>query len=338
MAMDVVSHRLKGVTFRAAQSAGSKLKTPVAVCLHDTAGSLKKYSSVTWFESPLCETSAHIVVERDGTVTQMVAFDTIAFHAGRSSWKGRQGCNAFTIGIEIVSPGVMVERNGEGLLIYKSTNAQGKVVERIVERFPVSECERFNTKAHGRGVGIPYTPQQVKAVEEICQALVRAYPSIEDITTHWAISPGRKVDTTPLYPLEELRHAVFGPAQAATLVEVNPEPVTVETVKPPGVVKATYESKSVWALLMGIGSWIAAQFEKAVNEFLDWIMWGLGILPNVVSEVKTTLTNGELMAGWLKVSWPKIAFYVTIGCVAIAVVRHVQDKRKLEAANQQIKT
>ena len=35
------------------------------------------------------------VVERDGSVTQLVAFDRVAWHAGQSQWRGRSGCNAF---------------------------------------------------------------------------------------------------------------------------------------------------------------------------------------------------------------------------------------------------
>lgn len=334
--LHVNTHKLVGdsvLPFQAATSAGGKISTPTLIVLHDTA-QFKPLGAVRWFTHKDSNVSAHLVVERDGTITQLVGFNTVAFHAGKSSWDGRPNCNSYALGIEIVNPGYMVKRGSEAQLIYTSKDAKtGKTVERVVERFPLSEVKQVTTKEHGAGYWLPYTDAQVAAVTEICQSLVRAYPSITEIVTHWLIAPKRKVDTNPLFPLEQVRQAVFGMAAVAAMPSVEPE-----VVKPPGVVKATYESKSVWALLMGIGSWIAAQFEKAVNEFLDWVMWGLGILPNVVSEVKTTLTNGELMAGWLKVSWPKIAFYVTIGCVAIAVVRHVQDKRKLEAASQQIKT
>lgn len=331
--LTIASHKFTGFPFMAAQAAGGRLNEPTAIVLHDTA-QLKAGGAVAWFINPNCNVSAHLVVERDGSATQLVGFNTVAFHAGKSSWNGRQNCNSHMIGIELTNPGFMVKRGQEAHLIYTSKDPKtGKTVERVVERFPLSQCKQVTTKEHGAGWWLPYTDAQIKTVTEICQALVRAYPSITEIVTHWLIAPKRKVDTNPLFPLEQVRQAVFGMAAVAAMPSVEPE-----AVKPPGVVKATYESKSVWALLMGIGSWIAAQFEKAVNEFLDWLMWGMGILPNVVSEVKTTLTNGELMAGWLKVSWPKIAFYVTLGCVAIAVVRHVQDKRKLEAANQQLKT
>ncbi|MDE2149829.1 MAG: 1,6-anhydro-N-acetylmuramyl-L-alanine amidase AmpD [Gammaproteobacteria bacterium] len=45
--------------------------------------------------------SPHLAIFRDGTVTQYVAFNRRAWHAGESSFDGRAGCNDFSIGIEL---------------------------------------------------------------------------------------------------------------------------------------------------------------------------------------------------------------------------------------------
>ncbi len=45
--------------------------------------------------------SAHILIERDGTVTQFVAFTDRAWHAGASVFDGRTACNDFSVGIEL---------------------------------------------------------------------------------------------------------------------------------------------------------------------------------------------------------------------------------------------
>ena len=45
--------------------------------------------------------SSHLLVKRDGAVTQFVAFDKCAWHAGESSYAGRKNCNDFSIGIEL---------------------------------------------------------------------------------------------------------------------------------------------------------------------------------------------------------------------------------------------
>jgi N-acetyl-anhydromuramoyl-L-alanine amidase len=45
--------------------------------------------------------SAHVLVERDGALTQFVSFNRRAWHAGRSAHCGRTGCNDFSVGIEL---------------------------------------------------------------------------------------------------------------------------------------------------------------------------------------------------------------------------------------------
>lgn len=45
--------------------------------------------------------SAHVLVRRDGTLTQYVRFGLRAWHAGRSQYRGRTACNDFSIGIEL---------------------------------------------------------------------------------------------------------------------------------------------------------------------------------------------------------------------------------------------
>jgi len=45
--------------------------------------------------------SAHLLIARDGALTQYVPFHLRAWHAGASSWEGRQRCNDFSVGIEL---------------------------------------------------------------------------------------------------------------------------------------------------------------------------------------------------------------------------------------------
>jgi len=45
--------------------------------------------------------SAHLLIRRDGGVTQYVPFHQRAWHAGVSSYRGREVCNDFSIGIEL---------------------------------------------------------------------------------------------------------------------------------------------------------------------------------------------------------------------------------------------
>ncbi len=45
--------------------------------------------------------SSHLLIERDGSVTQYVPFSKRAWHAGISEFDGREQCNDYSIGIEL---------------------------------------------------------------------------------------------------------------------------------------------------------------------------------------------------------------------------------------------
>jgi len=46
--------------------------------------------------------SAHFVVDRKGRITQFVPVAKRAWHAGKSTWQGRENCNDYSIGIEMI--------------------------------------------------------------------------------------------------------------------------------------------------------------------------------------------------------------------------------------------
>jgi AmpD protein len=45
--------------------------------------------------------SSHLLIRRDGEPVQYVPFHERAWHAGTSSYQGREGCNDFSVGIEL---------------------------------------------------------------------------------------------------------------------------------------------------------------------------------------------------------------------------------------------
>ena len=45
--------------------------------------------------------SSHLLIKRDGSITQFVPFNKKAWHAGVSIFKDREDCNEFSIGIEL---------------------------------------------------------------------------------------------------------------------------------------------------------------------------------------------------------------------------------------------
>ena len=45
--------------------------------------------------------SSHLLISRDGIISQYVAFNNRAWHAGQSEYQDRKQCNDFSIGIEL---------------------------------------------------------------------------------------------------------------------------------------------------------------------------------------------------------------------------------------------
>jgi N-acetylmuramoyl-L-alanine amidase len=54
---------------------------------------------------PAAAVSAHYLVDEDGTAWRLVPEERRAWHAGVSSWRGRNDVNDASIGIELVNPG-----------------------------------------------------------------------------------------------------------------------------------------------------------------------------------------------------------------------------------------
>lgn len=203
MSYAIKSHKLivdgATVPYRATPNRGGTL-VPEGIIVHDTAGDVDGAGSVGWLCDKRAKASAHVVVHRDGRITQLAPFNVVTWHAGASSWRGRSACNGFTVGIEFANPGKLTRtglstyRNGDG---YALTLEAGMIVD------------EYSSEVHGRGLWLQYSDAQIAAGSALCLALKAAYPTIGFIATHWQVSPGRKVDTGPQFPLEELRDRVL---------------------------------------------------------------------------------------------------------------------------------
>lgn len=80
--------------------------------------------------------SAHFVVDRKGHITQFIPCAGRAWHAGVSAWQGREGCNDFAIGIEMI-----------GDEAHPFTDAQYRETARLcrilMQRYPAISGERI---------------------------------------------------------------------------------------------------------------------------------------------------------------------------------------------------
>lgn len=87
--------------------------------------------------------SAHFFIRRDGALIQFVPCNQRAWHAGVSSWQGRERCNDFSIGIEL-----------EGSDITPFTDAQYEMLialtQCLCERYPIQDIAGHSDIAPGR--------------------------------------------------------------------------------------------------------------------------------------------------------------------------------------------
>ncbi|MFM2608967.1 1,6-anhydro-N-acetylmuramyl-L-alanine amidase AmpD [Vibrio chagasii] len=80
--------------------------------------------------------SAHCLIRRDGEVVQFVSFLDRAWHAGQSSFAGRERCNDYSIGIEL---------EGSDFIAYTEQQYQAltELTETLVSSFPQITNERI---------------------------------------------------------------------------------------------------------------------------------------------------------------------------------------------------
>jgi len=188
---------------------------PDYIVCHDTASPLSSQGDIDWLAGRGGNngSSAHFVVARDGRITQLADCNVVTWHAGASKWKGRSNLNSFSIGIEIDNPGAMSRLNDNTMRGWFG-NITGNS----------EDFARKVTPQHGDHWWMHYTAEQIEAVTGMCLAMRDAY-GIKEIITHWLISPGRKVDTNPLFPLEQLRARVYGNPEPAPGPVTPPTPV-----------------------------------------------------------------------------------------------------------------
>lgn len=181
--------KLEGVRY---VNAGTiqRIMVPRLLVIHYTVTRTMR-SVVDFFAQQNAPASAHLVIDRDGSMTQMVPFDRTAAHAGKSSWSGVESCNRYSVGFELVNMGPL-NRGSDGIL----RDVYGKPID----------TEVFD---EGRKLWENYPQAQIDATVEAARTVCEQY-GITEIVGHSDISPGRKIDPGPAFPMTYFRRAVLG--------------------------------------------------------------------------------------------------------------------------------
>ncbi|HET9977390.1 MAG TPA: N-acetylmuramoyl-L-alanine amidase [Burkholderiaceae bacterium] len=197
--LKIVNHRLQGdnVAYKATPNVGGAL-VPRYLVMHYTAGSSAASSIASLCtQKPQGNASAHIVLARDGTITQLAPFNVVTWHAGVSQWNGIVGLNSASIGIEIDNAGPM--------------NVVGdKFIAWFGREYPASDVLMAAHK-HGGPVRPwhAFTAVQIERALELADLLTAEY-GLVDILGHDDIARGRKQDPGPAFPLASIAARALG--------------------------------------------------------------------------------------------------------------------------------
>jgi N-acetylmuramoyl-L-alanine amidase len=210
--------------------------------------------------------SAHLVVGRQGEVRQLVPFNLISWHAGASKFQERTGLNRFSIGIEIDNAGRLT-KSGEK---YVSWFGRKYTADEVIEA-----THRNETTPSFWHV---YEEEQIDCVYKICRALIGNY-SISHIVGHEEISPRRKTDPGPAFPLDKLRQRLLvedrrTEDELGILDQPEEGSVAAPGIKKKGVVTANLLNFRTYPSLEG--DLIARPLEQGttldvIGEEKDWL-------------------------------------------------------------------
>ncbi len=83
--------------YKASPNVSSSRIVPEGVVLHHSSGSYN--GSVSWILQDKSNVSYHCIIDKDGSRTSFAEDDRRCWHAGKSRFKGRGGCNGFLLGL-----------------------------------------------------------------------------------------------------------------------------------------------------------------------------------------------------------------------------------------------
>jgi N-acetylmuramoyl-L-alanine amidase len=193
--MKIRNHRLQGIPQEETPNQGGVME-PKYLVFHFTAGRSAR-ESIDWLCSPKAKASAHLVVGREGSISQLVPFNMKAWHAGVSHWDGITGLNSCSVGIEMDNAGRLAKAGNTYRAWFQDQYSEDEVIQ-AKHKFE-QDLSWWHT----------YTEDQIKTALELALLLAKTY-GLKDVIGHEDIAPGRKSDPGPAFPLANIRAKVFG--------------------------------------------------------------------------------------------------------------------------------
>ena len=255
-----IFHNRKSPNFKDYQIADGK---PKDLIIHYTAAGLS--STLNTFETK-DSTSAHLVIDRNGDIYQMVSFNKQAFHAGYSAWDGLVAFNNRAIGIELINFGFDISK------------ADG-----VSDIVTIKHKHNFIAQTQWQ----KYPKPQIDALIAVTKTLLETY-NLQKILGHDDISAGRKQDPGPAFPWDVYRTALFGSSNhIGKIFKTKTDGVNLRK-------SDSANSESLKKLKLG--------YEVGLIE--TWNNWSRVYLCNNTSEVVFKGSNGKQqnkkIIGWIR--------------------------------------
>lgn len=170
---------------------------PRFLIMHYTAATTER-SSISWFANKAANAAAHLLIDRDGSITQFAKFNEIVWHAGESQWGNLSGMNKYSIGIELGNGGRLLKTGS-----HYTCAVDKKIIPDNEVVFATHKNESTESAWHN------YTDTQMQVATEVGMLLVKTY-ALTDVLGHEDISPYRKSDPGPAFAMSSFRSKIYG--------------------------------------------------------------------------------------------------------------------------------
>lgn len=134
----------KQVQFKQSPNIGKGVNKTQYVVLHYT-GAKTASSAIGWMLDPSAKVSAHLHLDRDGNILQLVKFNQVAWHAGESYLDGITGLNSYSIGVEMQNDSTQQYTDVQLAVLVKICKA-------IQEAYPIKKIVGHSTIAPKRKI------------------------------------------------------------------------------------------------------------------------------------------------------------------------------------------
>lgn len=237
---------LKKYTGRNPNSRGSFVRgRPVGILLHYTAG------GTAWerLAGQNSKVSAHFTVARNGDSYQCGDLDQRLWHAGESHIAGMTGLNDYYIGIEQANYG-----------FWAVDERKLKPLQHYIDAGWLPAMHKYDAVHNPTRLLYwePWPEVQLAETEAIVRWLIEEIPTIRHIDGHDDVSPGRKSDPGPAFPMNRFRNILKPDSQSTP---TNYKVISTDPLNVRGLPAATAE-KLKWAKT-GLKPGTTVQFLRA---------------------------------------------------------------------------